>query len=126
MHYWWPKNVGPALSRRMGTPWAAAIIFVRVSISHFFRNLCWAYLGMAAGGIAFLNPAEFSVFERIVLRGALRFLGVGYLIPLIYFIWSMRYGPVGRLESMARKRASSGRRLRLLPRRILPKTPRRH
>ncbi len=21
-------------------------------------------------------------------------LGVGYLIPLIYFIWSMRYGPV--------------------------------
>ena len=38
-------------------------------------------------------PAEFQVLNVMSSAGA-SILGVGYLIPLIYFIWSMRYGPV--------------------------------
>ena len=30
-------------------------------------------------------------------------LGVGYLIPLIYLIWSLKYGPICRPESVGRE-----------------------
>jgi len=38
-------------------------------------------------------PPEFQVLNVMSTAGA-SILGVGYLIPLIYLIWSMRYGPV--------------------------------
>ena len=37
------------------------------------------------------NPPEFQELNVMSSAGA-TILGVGYLIPLIYFIWSMRYG----------------------------------
>ena len=36
-------------------------------------------------------PPEFQVLNVMSSAGA-TILGVGYLIPLVYFIWSMRYG----------------------------------
>jgi cytochrome c oxidase subunit 1 len=36
-------------------------------------------------------PAEFQVLNVMSSAGA-TVLGLGYLIPAIYFIWSMRYG----------------------------------
>ena len=38
-------------------------------------------------------PPEFLVLNVMSSAGA-TILGVGYLIPLVYLIWSMRYGPV--------------------------------
>jgi cytochrome c oxidase subunit 1 len=37
-------------------------------------------------------PPEFQVLNVMSSAGA-SILGVGYLVPMIYFAWSMRYGP---------------------------------
>jgi cytochrome c oxidase subunit 1 len=36
-------------------------------------------------------PEEFQVLNVLSSAGA-TILGLGYLIPIVYFIWSMRYG----------------------------------
>jgi len=36
-------------------------------------------------------PQEFQVLNVLSTAGA-TVLGVGYLLPMIYFLWSMRYG----------------------------------
>jgi cytochrome c oxidase subunit 1 len=38
-------------------------------------------------------PPEFQVLNVLSSAGA-SILGVGMLIPMIYLIWSMRYGPI--------------------------------
>jgi cytochrome c oxidase subunit I len=89
MHFWWPKISG----RLYPEGWArlaAAIIFVGFNLT-FFPQFMLGYLGMPRR-YAFY-PAEFQ-FLNIMSSAGASILGVGYLIPLIYFIWSMRYGPV--------------------------------
>ena len=88
MHFWWPKITG----RLYPEGWArlaAAIIFVGFNLT-FFPQFVLGYLGMPRR-YAFY-PAEFQVLNVMSSAGA-SILGVGYLIPLIYFFWSMRYGP---------------------------------
>ena len=48
------------------------------------------YLGMPRRYAVY--PAEFQVLNVMSSAGA-SILAIGYLIPLIYFGWSMRYGP---------------------------------
>jgi cytochrome c oxidase subunit 1 len=89
MHFWWPKISG----RKYPNGWAAlaaTIIFIGFNLT-FFPQFILGYLGMPRR-YAFY-PAEFQVLNVMSSAGA-SILGVGYLIPLIYFIWSMRYGPV--------------------------------
>ncbi len=89
IHFWWPKISG----RKYPQGWAAlaaAIIFIGFNLT-FFPQFILGYLGMPRR-YAFY-PAEFQVLNVMSSAGA-SILGVGYLIPLIYFIWSMRYGPV--------------------------------
>ena len=38
-------------------------------------------------------PDEFQVLNVMSSAGA-SILGVGYILPMIYLIWSMRYGPI--------------------------------
>jgi cytochrome c oxidase subunit I len=88
LHFWWPKISG----RKYPNGWAAlaaAIIFVGFNLT-FFPQFMLGYLGMPRR-YAFY-PAEFQVLNVMSSAGA-TVLGVGYLIPLIYLIWSMRYGP---------------------------------
>src|SRR5256885_9659313 len=47
------------------------------------------YLGMPRR--YFQYPGEFQVLNVLSTAGA-TVLGVGYLLPMIYFLWSMRYG----------------------------------
>jgi cytochrome c oxidase subunit I len=89
MHYWWPKISG----RLYPEAWArlaAAVIFVGFNLT-FFPQFMLGYLGMPRR-YAFYPP-EFQFLNVMSSAGA-SILGVGYLIPLIYFFWSMRYGPV--------------------------------
>ena len=89
IHFWWPKISG----RKYPNGWAAlaaAIVFVGFNLT-FFPQFMLGYLGMPRR-YAFY-PAEFQVLNVMSSAGA-TVLGVGYLIPLIYLIWSMRYGPV--------------------------------
>jgi cytochrome c oxidase subunit 1 len=89
LHFWWPKISG----RRYSKGWAAvaaAIIFIGSNLT-FFPQFLLGYLGMPRQ-YAFY-PAEFQVLNVMSSAGA-TILGVGYLIPLIYLIWSIRYGQV--------------------------------
>jgi cytochrome c oxidase subunit I len=89
IHFWWPKITG----RLYPDGWArfaALVIFVGFNLT-FFPQFMLGYLGMPRRYAVY--PPEFQVLNVMSSAGA-SILGVGYLIPLIYLIWSMRYGPV--------------------------------
>jgi cytochrome c oxidase subunit 1 len=88
LHYWWPKITG----RMYPEGWArfaALVIFVGFNLT-FFPQFLLGYMGMPRRYYAY--PEEFQVLNVMSSAGA-SILGVGYVIPLIYFAWSMRYGP---------------------------------
>ncbi|MDH3445818.1 MAG: cbb3-type cytochrome c oxidase subunit I, partial [Deltaproteobacteria bacterium] len=87
LHFWWPKITG----RLYPEGWArlsALIIFVGFNLT-FFPQFILGYLGMPRRYHVY--PDEFQVLNVMSSAGA-SILGIGYLIPMIYFIWSMRYG----------------------------------
>ena len=89
IHYWWPKISG----RLYPEGWArlaAAILFVGFNLT-FFPQYMLGYLGMPRRYAVY--APEFQVLNVMSSAGA-SILGIGYLIPLVYIIWSMRYGPV--------------------------------
>ena len=89
IHYWWPKMTG----RLYPDGWArfaALVVFVGFNLT-FFPQFLLGYLGMPRRYHAY--PEEFQVLNVMSSAGA-SILGVGYVIPLIYLIWSLRYGPV--------------------------------
>jgi cytochrome c oxidase subunit 1 len=88
IHFWWPKITG----RLYPDGWArfaALVIFVGFNLT-FFPQFMLGYLGMPRRFAVY--PAEFQVLNVMSSAGA-SILGIGYLIPLIYLTWSMRYGP---------------------------------
>jgi cytochrome c oxidase subunit 1 len=89
LHFWWPKITG-----RRYPEWIARIagfiIFLGFNLT-FFPQFVLGYLGMPRRYHAY--PDEFQVLNVLSTAGA-SILGVGYLLPLIYFIWSLRYGPL--------------------------------
>lgn len=46
------------------------------------------------------HPQEFRALNVLSTAGASIF-GLGYLLPMVYLIWSMRYGESGRTQSLA-------------------------
>jgi cytochrome c oxidase subunit 1 len=89
LHFWWPKISG----RKYPEGWAAfaaVIIFVGCNLT-FFPQFLLGYLGMPRQ-VAFY-PANFHMLNVVSSSGAM-LLGVGCLIPLIYMIFSIRYGQV--------------------------------
>ncbi|HMD32784.1 MAG TPA: cytochrome c oxidase subunit I [Candidatus Acidoferrales bacterium] len=89
LHFWWPKITG-RLYPDMWARIAAAIIFFGFNLT-FFPQFMLGYLGMPRRYATY--PAEFQILNVMSSAGA-SILGIGYLIPLIYLIWSIRYGPV--------------------------------
>jgi cytochrome c oxidase subunit 1 len=91
LHYWWPKISG----RLYPEGWAklaALIVFLGFNLT-FFPQFILGYLGMPRRYHVY--PDEFQVLNVMSSAGA-SILGVGYIIPMIYLIWSMRYGkPAG-------------------------------
>jgi cytochrome c oxidase subunit I len=89
LHFWWPKITG-----RMYPEWwarvSAAIIFVGFNLT-FFPQFVLGYLGMPRRYHYY--PDEFQVLNVMSSAGA-SILAVGYLIPMVYFTWSMRYGRI--------------------------------
>ncbi|HEV7518729.1 MAG TPA: cbb3-type cytochrome c oxidase subunit I, partial [Thermoanaerobaculia bacterium] len=87
MHYWWPKISGrlyPQFLSRL----AALMIFVGFNLT-FFPQFILGYLGMPRRYWSY--PPEFQVLNVLSTAGA-SILGFGYVIPMCYFVWSMRYG----------------------------------
>jgi cytochrome c oxidase subunit 1 len=89
IHYWWPKMFG----RMYPEGWAklsAGIIFIGFNVT-FFPQFLLGYLGMPRRYHAYAS--EFQVLNVMSTAGA-SILAVGYLLPLIYLIWSLRYGEI--------------------------------
>jgi cytochrome c oxidase subunit 1 len=87
LHFWWPKISGRLYPEGWGRL-SAMIIFIGFNLT-FFPQFVVGYLGMPRRYHAY--PEEFQVLNVLSTAGA-SILGIGYLIPLVYFIWSMRYG----------------------------------
>jgi cytochrome c oxidase subunit 1 len=88
LHFWWPKITG----RMYPVFWSklsALVIFVGFNVT-FFPQFILGYLGMPRRYHTY--PPEFQVLNVMSSAGA-TVLGIGYLMPLVYFVWSMRYGP---------------------------------
>lgn len=87
IHFWWPKMSG----RMYPEGWArfsALVLFVGFNLT-FFPQFVLGYLGMPRRYHAY--PEEFQVLNVMSSAGA-SILAVGYVIPMIYLVWSMRYG----------------------------------
>ncbi|GIW89276.1 MAG: cytochrome c oxidase subunit 1 [Isosphaeraceae bacterium] len=85
IHFWWPKISGrmyPELWGKLG----ALVIFVGFNLT-FFPQFLLGYLGMPRRYYEY--PGEFQVLNVMSTAGA-SILAVGYIIPLIYFIDSLR------------------------------------
>ena len=88
LHYWWPKITGrmyPETWARM----AALIVFIGFNLT-FFPQFILGYLGMPRRYHVY--PDEFQVLNVMSTAGA-SILGIGYLLPLCYLVWSLRYAP---------------------------------
>ena len=99
MHYWWPKMTG----RMYPEGWAklaALIIFVGFNLT-FFPQFVLGYQGMNRRYWEY--APEFQVLNVMSSAGA-SILAVGYLLPLIYFLWSLRYAQAGGAEPVGRDR----------------------
>ena len=64
------------------------IVFIGFNLT-FFPQFILGYLGMPRRYYQY--PAEYQVLNVLSTAGA-TVLAVGYLLPMIYFLWSMRYG----------------------------------
>ncbi|HEY1463508.1 MAG TPA: cytochrome c oxidase subunit I [Terriglobales bacterium] len=91
LHFWWPKITGRMYPEMWGKL-SAVIIFLGFNLT-FFPQFILGYLGMPRRYWEY--PAEFQVWNVLSTAGA-SILAVGYLLPMIYMIWSLRYGkPAG-------------------------------
>ena len=108
LHYWWPKITGRMYPGGLGARSPALIIFVGFNLT-FFPQFMLGYLGMPRRYHAY--PTEFQVLNVMSTAGA-SILGVGYLLPLVYLLWSLRYGPKAPRRIRGARRAWSGRRRR--------------
>ena len=87
LHYWWPKMTGRMYPEKLGQL-AALIMYIGFNLT-FFPQFVLGYLGMPRRYHAY--APEFQIYNVMSSAGA-SILGVGYLLPLIYFIWSLKYG----------------------------------
>ncbi len=87
IHFWWPKMTGkmyPALWSKV----AAVVVFLGFNLT-FFPQFILGFLGMPRRYHVY--PPEFQVYNVLSSAGA-TVLGVGYMIPFIYLMWSLKYG----------------------------------
>ena len=88
IHYWWPKMTG----RMYPEGWArfsAVLVFVGFNLT-FFPQFILGYLGM---------PRRYHVYDEgfqvlnVMSTAGASILGIAYLFPITYLIWSLKYGP---------------------------------
>jgi len=89
LHFWWPKITG----RMYPEGWAkfsALLVFVGFNLT-FFPQFIAGYLGQPRRYHAY--APEFQVYNVMSTAGA-SVLAVGYIIPFIYLMWSLKFGPL--------------------------------
>ncbi len=89
IHFWWPKMTGRMYPESV-SKLAAITTFIGFILT-FFPQFVVGYLGMPRRYHAY--PAEFQVLNVLSTAGA-TVLGVGYVLPLLYLGWSLKYGAI--------------------------------
>jgi len=89
LHFWWPKITGRLYPEFLART-AAIILFVGFNLT-FFPQFILGGLGMPRRYHNY--PPEFQVLNVMSTAGA-SILALGYLLPMIYLTWSMRYGKI--------------------------------
>jgi cytochrome c oxidase subunit 1 len=87
IHHWWAKISG----RLYPEGWArlaALIVFLGFNLT-FFPQFVLGYLGMPRRYHSYSQ--EYQVLNVMSTAGA-SILAVGYLLPMVYLIWSLKYG----------------------------------
>jgi cytochrome c oxidase subunit 1 len=88
IHHWWPMITGRLYPEGWGR-FSALVIFAGVNLT-FFPQFLLGYQGMPRRYHDY--PEQFQVLNVMSSAGAV-LLCAGCLLPLIYLIWSIRYGP---------------------------------
>jgi cytochrome c oxidase subunit 1 len=89
LHFWWPKITGRLYPEKLAQL-AALVIFAGFNLT-FFPQFIMGYLGMPR---RYHNYApEFQIYHILSTAGA-SILGLGYLLPVLYLVWSLRYGKI--------------------------------
>ncbi|MFB3854824.1 MAG: cytochrome c oxidase subunit I [Vicinamibacterales bacterium] len=89
MHFWWPKMTGRMYPDILGRV-SAFTIFLGFNLT-FFPQFLLGYMGMPRRYHVY--PEEFQALNVLSTAGA-TILGVGYLMPLGYLLWSLKYEPI--------------------------------
>jgi cytochrome c oxidase subunit 1 len=87
LHFWWPKMTGKLYPEWWGRI-AAVILFCGFNLT-FFPQFLLGYLGMPRRYYAY--APEFQMYNVMSPAGA-SILALGYLLPLGYLLWSLRWG----------------------------------
>ena len=88
LHFWWPKITGK-LYPEGWAKFSALLVFAGFNAT-FFPQFIAGYLGQPRRYHAY--APEFQVYNVMSTAGV-SILGLGYILPLIYLTWSLRYGP---------------------------------
>jgi cytochrome c oxidase subunit I len=89
LHFWWPKITGRMYSEKWGRI-GAVIIFLGFNLT-FFPQFIVGYLGMPRRYHTY--APEFQIYNIFSSAGAM-VLAVGYVLPLIYLLWSLKNGKI--------------------------------
>jgi len=89
LHFWWPKMTGRMYPEGWGKL-AAMLVFVGFNLT-FFPQFILGYMGMPRRYHSY--PEEWAVLNVLSTAGS-SVLGFGYLLPVIYLTWSLKYGKV--------------------------------
>jgi cytochrome c oxidase subunit 1 len=88
IHYWWPKITGRMYPEGWGR-FSAVLVFVGFNLT-FFPQFLLGYLGM---------PRRYHVYDEgfqvlnVMSSAGASILGIAYLFPFTYLLWSLKYGP---------------------------------
>ena len=89
VHFWWPKMTGRMYPETL-SKLAAVTTFIGFFLT-FMPQFVLGYLGMPRRYHAY--PPEFQILNVLSTAGA-TVLGAGYMMPLLYLGWSLKYGAI--------------------------------
>ncbi|HYV24898.1 MAG TPA: cbb3-type cytochrome c oxidase subunit I [Pyrinomonadaceae bacterium] len=92
LHYWWPKISGRMYPEGWGR-FSALVVFVGFNLT-FSPQFVLGYMGMPRRYHTY--PVELPSWQvlHVLSTAGASILGFGLMIPLIYLVWSMRYGRI--------------------------------